>query len=82
MKLLEIDEEQGDHKYPKDEIDDNKNDNETLEMIAKNSRLGVIVDRMEHLQGIMDLLSCFIPFTSDSKLTVTGKIIYLILLNL
>lgn len=42
-------------------------------MLAKGARLGVIVDRMEHLQGLMDLLSCFVPFTSDSKLTVTGK---------
>ena len=45
---------------------------ENLSMISKRIKLGVIVDRMEHLQGLMDLLSCFIPFTSDSKLAVTG----------
>ena len=71
VKLL-TDEENGGEKYNKDNTEDIRNENETLGMIAKNSRLGVIVDRMEHLQGLMDLLSCFIPFTSDSKLAVTG----------
>ena len=71
-KLLVTDEENGGEKCNKDDAEDIRNDNETLGMIAKNSRLGVIVDRMEHLQGLMDLLSCFIPFTSDSKLAVTG----------
>ena len=72
VKLLVTDEENGGEKYSKDDAEDMRNENETLGMTAKNSRLGVIVDRMEHLQGLMDLLSCFIPFTPDSKLAVTG----------
>lgn len=46
---------------------------DNLDSISKIARLGVIVDRMEHLQGIMDLLSCFIPLTTNAKLTVTGE---------
>lgn len=60
--------------YP-DTFEESKSVNEDAlgGMLAKGARLGVIVDRMEHLQGLMDLLSCFVPFTSDSKLAVTGK---------
>ena len=74
-KLTETDEEHGTEKYDKNDSEDMRNENETLGSLAKNSRLGLIVDRMEHLQGLMDLLSCFIPFTSDSKLAVTGDTI-------
>jgi hypothetical protein len=36
------------------------------------ARIGVVIDRMEHMQGIMELLACFIPSTADSELAVTA----------
>ena len=74
MKLLIAkDEELGDDFIGEEKEEESENSlAENLNMISKGLKLGVIVDRMEHLQGLMDLLSCFIPFTPDSKLAVTG----------
>ena len=75
MKLLiEKDEELGEDGFVGEEKEEDSDSSlvESLNTISKGIKLGVIVDRMEHLQGLMDLLSCFIPFTSDSKLAVTG----------
>lgn len=47
-------------------------DDDEKAVIVQVTRLGVIVDRMEHLQGLMSLLSCFVPNNSNSKLSVTG----------
>lgn len=67
--------ETGDSNYHGDVEDSKQEDGETSAMVAKGARLCVIVDRMEHLQGLMDLLSCFIPYTSNSKLAVIGTCI-------
>jgi hypothetical protein len=64
--------ETGDGNYNGDVEDSKQEEGETSAMVAKGARLCVIVDRMEHLQGLMDLLSCFIPYTSNSKLAVIG----------
>ena len=73
-ELVKTEEGAPSDEYP-DTFEESKsvNDDALGGMLAKGARLGVIVDRMEHLQGLMDLLSCFVPFTTDSKLTVTGK---------
>ena len=73
LNLLEKDEEQGEKDYPSEGEESKSAQSDNIGMIAKGVRLGVIVDRMEHLQGLMDLISCFTPFTSDAKLSVTGK---------
>ena len=73
LNLLEKDEEQGEKDYPSEGEESKNAQSDNIGMIAKGVRLGVIVDRMEHLQGLMDLISCFTPFTSDAKLSVTGK---------
>jgi hypothetical protein len=67
--------ETGDGNYNGDVEDSKQEEGETSAMVAKGARLCVIVDRMEHLQGLMDLLSCFIPYTSNSKLAVIGTCI-------
>ena len=70
---LENDEEKGGN-YDGEMFDENsKMKSSSIEMTSQLARLGVIIDRMEHLQGLMDLLSCFIPLTTDSKLSVTGN---------
>ena len=75
LNLLEKDEEQGEKDYPSEGEESKNAQSDNIGMIAKGVRLGVIVDRMEHLQGLMDLISCFTPFTSDAKLSVTGKLV-------
>lgn len=71
-KHLEVaDEEMGGNSYSDDGILAEMTE-ASMGMIAQGARLGVIVDRMEHLQSIMDLMSLFIPYTASSKLTVTG----------
>jgi hypothetical protein len=39
--------------------------------VSREARLAIIVDRLEHLQGVMDLLTCFQPNNPDSSLTAT-----------
>lgn len=39
--------------------------------LARESNIGVVIDRLEHLQGIMDLVYCFCPTTDDASLAVT-----------
>ena len=41
-----------------------------MDMLAKDVRLTVLVDRIEHLQGMMEVISCFIPCTRNSSLRV------------
>lgn len=64
--------ETGDGNYIGDVEESKQEEGEMSSMVAKGARLCVIVDRLEHLQGLMDLLSCFIPYTSNSKLAVIG----------
>lgn len=64
--------ETGDGNYIGDAEESKQEEGEMSSMVAKGARLCVIVDRLEHLQGLMDLLSCFIPYTSNSKLAVIG----------
>lgn len=64
--------ETGDGTYDESVEDSKQEGGETSALVAKGARLCVIVDRMEHLQDLMDLLSCFIPYTSNSKLSVIG----------
>ena len=76
MKLLiEKDEELGEDGFVGEEKEEDSDSSlvESLNTISKGIKLGVIVDRMEHLQGLMDLLSCFIPLSLNSKLAVTGS---------
>jgi Kef-type K+ transport system membrane component KefB len=44
----------------------------TMDVMAKEVRLTVLVDRIEHLQGMMEVVSCFIPSTRDSSLRVVA----------
>ena len=44
----------------------------TLTILTKDVRLTVLVDRIEHLQGLMEVISCFIPSTPHSSLRVTA----------
>jgi hypothetical protein len=55
-----------------DEETKSMQDGDEVAVVVQTTKLGVIVDRMEHLQGLMSLLSCFIPNNSNSKLSVTG----------
>ena len=68
----EIDEELGLKEYKDDEESKSMHDDDEVADVVQLTKLGVIVDRMEHLQGLMSLLSCFIPNNSNSKLSVTG----------
>lgn len=68
----ETDEELGLKEYKDDEETKSMQDDDEVAVVVQTTKLGVIVDRMEHLQGLMSLLSCFIPNNSNSKLSVTG----------
>ena len=69
----ETDEELGLKGYKVDEESKSMNgDDDEKAVVVQVTRLGVIVDRMEHLQGLMSLLSCFVPNNLNSKLSVTG----------
>ena len=70
----ETDEELGLKGYKEDEESKSLNgDDDEKAVVVQVTRLGVIVDRMEHLQGLMSLLSCFVPNNLNSKLSVTGE---------
>lgn len=43
-----------------------------LSKIASNTRFAVVIDRPEHLQGIMDLVSLFSPMKPTSDLHITA----------
>lgn len=68
-KLIDV--EEGSDKEDREE--EKSPEGESVSVAANGVKLGVIVDRMEHLQGIMDLLSCFTPYTAEAKLAVTGE---------
>lgn len=63
-----------------DDLDTDKEETEGKEQsmsekdlqVTVRARIGVVIDRMEHMQGMMELLACFIPSTADSELAVTA----------
>ena len=70
----ETDEELGLKGYKEDEeTKSTQEDDDDVAVIVQVTKLGVIVDRMEHLQGLMSLLSCFTQNNPNSKLSVTGE---------
>ena len=44
----------------------------SMDVLALDVRLTVLVDRIEHLQGMMEVISCFLPNTTASALSVVA----------
>lgn len=43
-----------------------------LSKLARNVRFSIVIDRLEHLQGLMDLISSLAPYEIGSKLSVNA----------